>query len=148
MLRSDTSRARYWRQSVSGIAVFAVFLATGCGGPANGRLEISGNVTLDGVPLDQGVITFTDAERKLPSSGAMIAAGEFHIPGGKGLQPGEYKVSIDSADESNAGGSVGPYSMVIPRSKIPPRYNTETVLTANVTLDGDNVFVFDLTSKP
>lgn len=143
----DSNCVRYGRQKLPGVLVLVIAMAFGCGRPANGRLEISGNVNLDGSPLDQGVITFTDIERRLPSSGAMIIQGQFHIPDGKGLQPGTYKVAIDSADESTEGGTAGPYSMVIPRSKIPSRYNSDTVLTANVTLDGDNSFIFDLSTK-
>lgn len=129
------------------MVVLGTLWISGCGGPANGRLGISGRVDLDGVPLDQGVITFADVDGRLPSSGAMIAAGEFSIPDGKGLRPGNYKVAVDSADEDSVGGTAGPYTMVIPKSKIPPRYNTETNLTAEVLADGDNYFIFELTSK-
>jgi hypothetical protein len=97
--------------------------------------------------LDQGVITFASIEEKRPSSGAMILDGEFHIPDGKGLLPGEYRVAIDSADEGGKTSTPGTYTMVIPLSKIPPKYNTDTTLTARVTLDGENHFVFDLSTR-
>jgi hypothetical protein len=129
------------------VVILGLLLAAGCGKPSNGRLAISGNVTLDGAPLDQGVITFTHVDRKLPSSGGMIINGEYQIPDGKGLLPGTYNVTIDSADENNEGGNAGPYTMVIPRSKIPAQYNTETILKADVTSDGDNFFVFELSTR-
>jgi hypothetical protein len=143
--------ARVWRLRRGILAVelsLGLILTSGCGGPANGRLGISGTVILDGKPLDQGVITFASDDPESPSSGAMVLEGEFQIPDGKGLRPGEYKVAIDAADEGGATGTPGAdYTMVIPLSKIPPKYNTETTLKAQVISDGDNDFVFDLSTK-
>jgi len=120
---------------------------TGCGKPANGRLEVSGTVTLDGEPLDQGSITFKNADPKLPSSGALILNGSFHIPDGKGLLPGEYKVAVDAPDEGGETGTPGGYTMVIPLSRIPEKYNAKTTLTAQVKPEGENRFVFDLSTR-
>jgi hypothetical protein len=111
--------------------------AGGCGGPANGRLSVSGAVTLDGTPLDQGVIAFH-------SSDAAIAGGEYYIAADKGLLPGSYKVAIDSADSTGKTASPVEYSMAIPVSKIPLKYNGETTLVAVVAAAADNVFNFQL----
>jgi hypothetical protein len=68
------------------------------------------------------------------------------LPAVKGLQPGSYKVAIDSADPTGQTATPTQYSMAIPVSRIPLKYNGETTLTADVTADGDNEFDFQLES--
>ena len=68
------------------------------------------------------------------------------MPAGKGLLPGTYKVAIDSADPNGATATPAQYTMRIPVSRIPLKYNGETTLTAQVTESGPNQFDFDLTS--
>jgi hypothetical protein len=127
--------------------LLAAFLAAGgCSRSSNGRLAISGKVTLDGTPLDQGLISFNPAKEKMPSAGAAIVAGAYHMPATKGLLPGMYKVAIDSADPNGATATPAQYTMRIPVSRIPLNYNGETTLTAQVTDSGPNQFDFDLTS--
>jgi hypothetical protein len=124
------------------LATLAVI--SGCGGSADGRLAVSGAVTLDGAPLDQGVIAFHSVEAALPPIEATIAAGEYFIAADKGLLPGNYKVAIDSADSTGKTASPVVYSMAIPVSKIPLKYNGETTLVAAVDAAADNVFNFQL----
>lgn len=148
MFPSIRSYRRFSLQCISSVVLFGIALTSGCGGPANGRLGISGKVILDGTPLDQGIIEFNDVAGELPSAGASIIDGEFRIPDGKGLLPGQYAVAIDSADSDGPTGRAGPYAMAIPISRIPPRYNAETTLAAEVTATGVNEFTFDLSTKP
>ena len=82
----------------------AIFLAVllllfaGCG-PRSDRLAVSGEVALDGAPLDEGSIRLTSTGNgKLFASGAMIKNGNFHVPQEKGLPPGTYRVEISSPD--------------------------------------------------
>ena len=144
---------RLRRLTLESLAVRVAFVVltmmpplVGCGGSSNGRLEVSGMVTLDGTPLDQGSIAFNDPNGKLPSSGAVIANGAYSLPAAKGLQPGSYQVAIDSADPTGQTATPTQYSMAIPVSRIPLKYNGETTLTADVTADGDNEFDFQLES--
>jgi len=126
-------------------AIFATLaVAGGCGGSADGRLPVSGAVTLDGTPLDQGVIAFHSEEAGRPPVETAITAGEYFIAADKGLLPGSYKVAIDSADSTGKTASPVEYSMAIPVSRIPLKYNGETTLVAAVDAAGDNVFDFQL----
>jgi hypothetical protein len=132
---------------VFGAAAAAIgCLCGGCNDSSNGRLEVAGSVTLNNVPLDQGVITFYDPAGNHPSSGAAIVDGKYLLPAGKGLLPGDYKVAIDSADATGETASPVQYSMRIPVSRIPSKYNGETLLSAEVTSAGANQFDFDLTT--
>ena len=132
-----------------GIAWLAIgFLALAmCGcGSGDGREEVSGGVTLDGTPLDAGVISFAAPDARLPAAEAAITDGAYEIPADKGLRPGHYRVAIDSADTSGKTASPTGYPTPIPISRIPIKYNGETVLSADVTEAGDNRFDFALES--
>jgi hypothetical protein len=134
--------------TLSQLAIAAILLVGGgCGGSADGRLPVSGAVTLDGTPLDQGVIAFHSEEAGRPPVETVIAAGEYFIAADKGLLPGSYKVAIDSADSTGKTASPVQYSMAIPVSRIPLKYNGETTLVAAVDATADNVFNFQLETE-
>ena len=68
--------------------VLGLALLAGCG-PASDRLAVTGNVTLDGAPLDRGSIRFSSlGDQKLLVSGGLIQEGEYNIAQEKGLRPG------------------------------------------------------------
>jgi len=50
------------------------------------------------------------------------------MPAEKGLLPGKYLVAIDSADPHGPTAHPDQYTMEIPMSKIPAKYNLETTL--------------------
>jgi hypothetical protein len=141
-----------------GVSLVVVLLAAiglstlaGCG-PRSDRLEISGKVTLDGVPLSGGSIRFTSLGEKLAATGAMVENGQYNISAEKGLPPGTYHLEITAPDNDappivyrNAPGEPG-----IPTQpeRIPPEYNVNSQHTIEVTADGDNHFEFDIVSRP
>ena len=122
---------------VSGMALL------GCGS-SDGRVGVAGAVTLDGKPLDNGVITFLSRGERPSSGGAAILAGKYEIPAEHGLLPGKYQVAIDAADPGDAQARPDHPGMAIPVSKIPLRYNGETELMAEISADGENQFDFPL----
>jgi len=132
-------------------AVGLVIILAGCGSTSD-RLAISGEVSLDGVPLDGGWIRFTSLEgQDLMASGAVIQNGRYSIPAKKGLRPGTYRVEMSSPDLAAPPVMVRdtPDSMGIPAApdRIPPEYNVNSEKTIEVTIDGDNHFVFDIASR-
>ncbi len=138
--------------------VAALAGSSGCGsGDDLPRQAISGTVTLDGQPLDKGLIQFFPAaemENAL-AAGAMIEGGSYSIPQSEGLVPGNYKVMISSEGgdmkaapgESTEAGAMPGLGPLHPPDRIPAKYNSATTLTANVTAEGPNEFKFDLKSK-
>ena len=62
--------------------------AAGCGGGA----AVSGNVTYDGQPVENGAITFVSADGKGPTAGAQISEGFYRV---KEISPGEKIVQIE-----------------------------------------------------
>jgi hypothetical protein len=124
----------------------------GCG-PRSDRLAVSGNVTLDGAPLDSGSIRLTSiGGEKLVSSGAMIQNGAYQIPQEKGLVAGTYHVELSSPDKQAPAamddGTPDGRGIPIAPNRIPAAYNVDSKQTIEVTPDGDNQFDFNVISKP
>ena len=128
-------------------------LAGGCqSGDDLPRQAVKGTVTLDGKPLESGSIQF-QPDQAAPgtaavSAGAEIAAGSYAIDRAQGLTPGRYKVMIFSHGDTKVDESAPPGEVVAPKGtieeQIPPRYNAETTLKAQVDAGKANVFNFDL----
>jgi hypothetical protein len=131
------------------VFLLSTWLLASCSGcrPATDRVPLHGEVTFQGRPLEHGHITFlTTSGLPGPVCGAVIRDGRFDIPGEQGLSPGTYRVLISSPggvapqtpEEIAAGAS--PRAM----EQLPPEYNTESKLTAEVTAEGPNRFEFHL----
>ncbi|MGI9177568.1 MAG: carboxypeptidase-like regulatory domain-containing protein [Pirellulales bacterium] len=83
------------KHSMSGwmIVAMAALLATGCGRHA---AKVSGQVTLEGRPLTNGVVSFTPMKPGSSAYGTIGAEGRYSLQTGaeKGLDPGDYKVTV------------------------------------------------------
>jgi len=131
-----------------------LILFSGCGGDGLPRQAISGSISINGKPLKSGVVNFVPQSAEIPTqSGAAIIDGKYSIPKSTGLVPGKYKVVISSG-EGSAEKKVDKVSDLpgmapIPaKEAIPPEYNNNTSLEANVAAGGSNVFEFNLATKP
>jgi hypothetical protein len=125
----------------------------GCGGGDDlPRQALSGTVTLNGQLLEQGIIQFEPSSEQEPvPAGALIKDGTFTIPRDEGPTPGNYRVFITSSGGKSppptpAEGNRQKMPGIMP-DLIPPRYNTESTLTAKVEADKPNTFDFALTKK-
>lgn len=136
------------------LACAGVVAIAGCGprGAQRDALPISGMVTLDGQPLKSGYVVFEPKGGQPTQSGGMISDGVFNVPAQHGAAPGAYSVAIFAEGETapiQATPGTPEYEAAAARkstNKIPPRYNFNTQLTAEVTRDGENHFAFELTS--
>jgi hypothetical protein len=121
-------------------------LLAGCNSVENAGLPIKGSVSLKGQPLDQGTILFSPVDPNTPTStGAPITNGKYEIPALNGLVPGMYEVRISSGEpgtvaEEPAPGESGPPA----KDRIPPQYNVETTLRAEVKPGEENVFNYEI----
>jgi hypothetical protein len=140
-----------------GLIAVAALALSGCGGAGDElpREPISGTVTFDGRPLASGTIQLQPATgRESVASGGMVTEGRFNIPRPEGPVPGKYSVAIfaaatsdSSSAEGNAPDAPTPKirrSLSDLRGTIPPRYNVQTGLTAEVKAGGPNHYTFDL----
>lgn len=140
------------KEVIRNIACLAILLgaAVGCG-PKTDRLPISGKVTLDGVPLETGSISFASMPgEKLQSTGAMIQNGSYSIPAEKGLLPGVYGLQLTSPDAEAKPillrDAASGRSFPVAPDRIPAEYNVDSTKTIEVTRDGDNVFDFNISN--
>lgn len=116
----------------------------GCGGNTDGRLALSGSVSIDGQPLKEGSISFISAgTAKKSMTGGAIVGGEYAIPAEQGLVAGTYRVSVSAADTSEATSEGLPANGQYFPSLIPPEFN-EAKHEVEVTLEGPNEFSFDI----
>jgi len=104
-----------------GVLAVIVF-AAGCG---TGKVTVSGKVTLDGEPIENGSILFEPADGNGGSEGDSITAGAYQVE----LSPGEKIVRI------NASKVIGEEKMYdtpdspmkqITKEMVPKRYNSES----------------------
>jgi hypothetical protein len=127
-----------------------MLFVAGCGkSDPSGRVAISGSVTFQGKPLDQGTIQFTsaDAGGKAAISGGMIKDGKFSVPADKGLPPGKYRVQISSPDTGSAGAAPAMPGDPAPvaKERIPPEYSGhDSKQEVTVNASGKNHFEFDI----
>jgi len=131
----------------------------GCGAgnaPAAGRYPVTGTVTLDGVPLDTGLIQFfpIGAAEVNIIGGALIKDGHYTLPPQSLLAPGKYFVRITSVPpapelpQDPAAAMEAAATAKSPVDRIPGKYNIETGLTCEVTKQPENTANFDLKSQP
>jgi hypothetical protein len=150
--RMDGARSSKWRLLSTIFVTSSLLVVVGCG-PRSDRLAVSGDVTLDGAPLDQGSIRLTSTGTgKLFASGAMIQNGEFFVPQEKGLPPGTYRVEISSPNTAAPpvvykGAPGEPTLPPTAPERIPAEYNSNSKHSVDVAADGDNHFKFDIISR-
>jgi hypothetical protein len=125
-------------------------LSAGCSDQYSGRYAISGKVTLEGKPLDEGQILFFPIENQDTTTGVGIANGRYEIPRQNGLKPGKYLVRITSGDlktpevTDEEAASPGGSTNVMATDRIPPEWNISSDKQVEVKESGGNEFNFDI----
>ena len=134
------------------LALFAVVAAAalGCGGAAYdgpARIPVSGTVNFEGQPLTEGMIFFVPDGHEGRQSSAPIGNGKFTIVEDAGPNEGKYKVRIiaaepgasaepDTESEPGEGDEEGEEVVEEDVGKasqmLPPKYNDQTELTADI----------------
>jgi hypothetical protein len=118
----------------------------GCANQEPAGIPVSGTVTFQGKPLDQGAIEFSPTSQQGTFSGGEIVDGQYSIPAEQGLAPGSYDVRITSSE----GGTQAPAdqapgeSTITAKERIPAAYNSATTLKVDVTKDGNKTFDFQI----
>jgi hypothetical protein len=123
------------------VFVIAVFQA-GCARP---RGTVSGEVTLDGRPLEKGVITFAPIDGDPAQVKVEIKDGKYTLttpPGNKRVSISSYKVT---GKEKVYPDPNSPERDVLSEA-LPERYNKKSELTAEVK-KGNNTFNWELKSE-
>lgn len=122
------------------------------------RFAVQGNVTVNGESLASGVIRFVpESSTRGPAAAGVIEQGAYSIPRRVGPIVGSYKIEIEQQPETDfaiddeagyAQAYLATKGRPIPPQPIPPRYNRQTELKANVTADNkSNTFDYHLEVK-
>jgi len=133
----------------------AAILLVGCGGDGLPRVAVEGSVSLDGSPLPAGVIRFIPSDDS-PATAAVIHEGKFALPKREGPVVGPHRVEIEATehldfdiDDEAAFAAHAQANRGRPlKNPIPPIYNKNSTLTAQITADGEREFHFSLESNP
>jgi hypothetical protein len=117
-------------------AVVLLLLVVGCSSEAT-QIKITGKVSLDEGPINNGTLRLTPVKADGKHGGAIIKDGKF---AGEAF-PGQYKVEINSSrpakkqmKQLDGPGSDDPTL----EEAIPPKYNLRTELTWDVSLTGSS----------
>jgi len=111
-----------------------VVAAPGCTSES-GLSTVAGRVTLDGQPLETGIIRFVPIDGQTATADATVTDGKFAAQ----VPPGEKRIEITAP---NVGGEKRMYdtpdspSVEIVEELLPARYNVESELTLTVAIGG------------
>jgi len=149
----DLAKADAMGMSCRAVALLCVSgsLLSGCGGDSLGRHAISGNVTLDGAPVENGNIAFQPVDQGVTSSGTAFTGGKYALTDEQGLPAGKYLVTV-SAPKPGTGGTVPEGAMPgdpvpPPQELIPPEWNVKSAQTIEVKESGPFEFNFEIVTK-
>lgn len=114
---------------------------TGCGRSGPRLYDVSGTVTVNGKPLDQGTIAMDPADGKGDACGGEISGGRFRLRASTGPK----RVTICAYCMTDM---KGPDGNPIRRQYLPNKYNLQSQLKADVSPDQANDFEFCLEGGP
>ena len=131
-----------FRRVERGLAVITLLavLQIGCGRSGPRTVSVSGTVTWDGKPIQQGSILFVPLDKSLGTEGGVIKDGRFEAK----AKEGKNQVQITALDIGPNTEYVEGYP--IAGNFIPPRYNDQSELEVDVTAE-EKTFEFPLRSK-
>ncbi|MBN72552.1 MAG: hypothetical protein CME32_25140 [Gimesia sp.] len=128
----------------------ALLLLVGCGGisDAPDRRVVTGTVTLDGAPLEGGVIRFRPLPEG-PIAAGKIRDGKYEVTNKGGVPIGKQRVEIKGAPilpADTAGMSLGEIDAATkPAIPVPDKYHKNSELEADIEAGGDPLVLdFDL----
>jgi hypothetical protein len=137
--------------------IAAMLLCTLAGGGCGGgdellskRCSVTGTVTFDGQPVENGQIIFTPKGKEGSVAGALIEDGEYFIPRDKGPVAGRHSVSITASrktgEQKKAIMPAPPGEMIdVMEAYIPKKYNDQTTLSVELKAGENSEVDFDLT---
>ncbi|NBO93581.1 MAG: hypothetical protein EBV06_14910 [Planctomycetia bacterium] len=131
-----------FRRIGSGLLV-ALFFASlsGCQKVPPPIAEAEGEVTYDGKPVPNGIISFIPEGTERATGGGAILAGRYRVYPEVGLAPGKYRVEIRWAKATGEKKKevVYGHSSDIFAEALPEKYNTQSVLTAELIAGKNDV---------
>lgn len=138
------------------LCLLLISFSIGCRDISTERAAVSGQVTLDGQPLDKGIVRFVPIEGTLGQKlSASVESGRFQLPASKGPAIGTHRVEIESSDtgglEMDDEDAISHLKSKgirrIQVEQVPQRFNTHSVLKVAVSGTAPNEFSFELSTQ-
>jgi hypothetical protein len=155
MGRSRTTMYSVFRTKYSALLTSTLIAAlAGCAPSGPTRAPIQGKVTVGGQPLAAGRILFTPAApNQGPATSARIEAGQYKIAKSEGPIVGKNRVEVEAdlnlgfpIDDEAAFAKRG--GKPLPPNPIPPAFNSQSNLTADVKAGEENAFDIAIPALP
>jgi len=146
-----TAQRHLWSNAVQALSRFSLIVPlvlvvlVGCGSD-DPRISVSGTITINGTPIENGAIAFHPRRgTPSPTAGATIKNGKYEIAQGKGINPGEFEVRIHAIRKTDrvAHDIVTDEPFAVNEQFLPARFNTKTELSVVIEESGSPVD-FDL----
>jgi hypothetical protein len=142
---------QYTARIIATCIVLAAVVGCGQSGPV--RAAIEGKVTVGGQPLAAGRILFTPiAPNQGPAASARIAAGQYKLAANEGPVVGANRVEVEA--DLNLGFAIDDEAAFarrggrpLPPNSIPPAFNSQSTLTADVKAGGENSYDFAIPAR-
>jgi len=112
------------------LGAIATFGLMGCG--SDGKAVVEGSITIDGEPVNRGMISLEPADGKGQSAGCNVEGGKYYIAA---IQPGSMKVRISAVKvvgKEKAYETADSPEVEITEELLPKKYNSESTLTLDV----------------
>lgn len=131
-----------------GLASMLAALCAGCSSSdAPPMTTVSGQVTLNGVPLETGSIVFAPIDGKGPVAGGKIKDGAYSFSSPYGSKRVEINAPRVIGQKKSYDTPDSPVVDVVEEA-IPATDNTATTIIAEVTQEGTRKFDFDVKAAP
>jgi hypothetical protein len=135
---------------VFSLVTLTILVNAGCGrGPT--QVPVSGTVTFDGEPVQDGEIAFEPRGTGKMQFG-VVTDGKYAIPAKFGLVPGDYVVRITASRSTGQKAEVDSFvtaedSLEVNEQFLPPKYNSASQLSVTIEPTAEAKHDFALTSK-
>ncbi len=120
---------------------FLAALCISCAPAPVPKYKVTGTVTFDGDPIEEGTLIFYPAEEGSDADVATIKAGKYETR----VKPGTKRVEITAQREMPD--KIGPYGDPEMEQFIPADFNRESKLQAEVAPVDNNILDFELESS-
>jgi hypothetical protein len=117
-------------------------LVVGCQG--DGKVEVSGAVTVDGAPIESGFVRFVQEDNPNDTEVGTLVNGQYHLR----TTPGRKRVEVVSRREVPGSRQPTPLDEPVMEEYLPEKYHRKSELRADVAPRGPNAFDFALTALP
>jgi hypothetical protein len=133
-----------WKLRAISFALAAT-LCLALGGCGHSRVAVHGTVTINGEPMDLGMITFVPEDANQTNVAGKVSDGKYSLDATRGPFPGKYHVQIFWAKKTGRQVPNGEGGMQDETAEgLPARFNTDTELTATIS-SWSNSLDFNLT---